>query len=481
MDITPSKQNRKLCKMNTFVDAVNSPELIATTNGVVAFDKTGSALVDLFFKIGAARKMEIAELEVIFARALAEDKNLATRILLWARDVRGGAGERQVFRTLLKFMERNYPVETIGLIPFIPDFGRWDDILQFETPKVQSAALYTYAMAISMGNGLAAKWAPRKGAIAAKLRNKMGVSPKVYRKTIVGLTDVVEQKMCAGQWETIEFGKLPSIAAKQYQNAFGRRLPIQYGEYVSSLKSGNAKINASAIFPHDIITSLNNGNVDVAEAQWAALPNYMTGARVLPVVDVSGSMNTPVGGNTTAMNVSIALGMYISEKNTGIFNGLFSTFSKVPQLIKLVGTLKERFNQLSKAQWDMNTNISAVFELILSKATTHNVPQSEMPEYILILSDMQFDQCEQNSNNSAFVMISQLYASACYTLPKIVFWNIAGATHNVPVTEKENGTILISGFSPAILKSVLAAKNFNPYNVMMDTINVDRYSINIFD
>ena len=463
--------------MNSFVNAIGTPSMTTTENGMAAFDKSGSGLVDMFYRIGAARRVEPKIVETMFARALAEDKVLATKILLWARDVRGGAGERLVFRNLMLYMERNYPKQTKALIPFIYEFGRWDDLFIFQTKEVLNTALSSYAIAIRNGNRLAAKWAPRKGLMAVKLRQVLGMTPKSYRKTIVGLTDVVEQKMCAGDWDSIEFGKLPSIASKAYQKAFMKHATINYNQYVESLKAKDGKINANAIFPHDVIMGLRNGIADVAIAQWEALPNYMSDAKVLPMVDVSGSMSYPAGGNPNVrcLDVAVALGLYISEKNPGVYNGAVLTFSEKSELIQLKGNLQERMYQLNHIGWEMNTNLNKAFETVLNKAVSNNVKAEDMPEYILILSDMQFDAAVRPEDR-AIDMIRLQYKQAGYEMPKVVFWNLrdAGIT---PVSFNEEGTMMVSGFSPAIMKAILACKNIDSYSIMLEAINVDRYKV----
>lgn len=466
--------------MNSFVKMVNAPVEASTANGMVALNNTGDNLVDLFFKVGASRNMSDEKLSSLFAKAIGDNGQLAVQLALWARDVRGGAGERRAFRVMMQYLEKNHPKVLIRLLPYISEFGRWDDILIFEDKEVEAAALNIYGLALRSGNGLAAKWAPRKGLTAVKLRNVMGLSPKQYRKMIVGLSDTVEQKMCAREWDKIEFGKLPSIAAKQYQKAFMRHAMNACIQYKNALLEGKDKINASAIFPHDVLVSLKKGEILVAEAQWNSLPNYMSDKKILPVVDVSGSMNVRLrNSNVSAMDVAISLGLYISEKNTGAFNGVYCTFSDNPELVQLKGSLKDRYNQLNNSNWGMSTNLEAVFNEILKRAKDQNVPQEDMPEIILMVSDMQFNQCVSNSSNSAFEMIRAAYEQAEYKMPTLVFWNIV-EYDNVPVEANKKNVMLISGFNPSILTSILKTEKITPFNVMLNTINAERYQIKVW-
>lgn len=464
--------------MNTFAQAVAMPQVTQTTNGMVALTHTGSELTDLFFNIGSSRNnQDTAKMQ--FARAFGANPLLATKILFWTRDVREGAGERQTFRNLLVELEQMRPDVVVKNIALIPHFGRWDDLLALKSFAGRTAAFKLIAETLRNqrdGYQLCAKWMPRKGADAVALRNSMNLSPKAYRKLLVHSTNVVETAMCAGDWSKINYEHVPSIAAKQYQQAFGKHDPQGYATYKTKLVSGEAKINASAIFPHDVIQGIRRGDAVVAQAQWDSLPNYLGDSMILPMVDVSGSMCCPAGGSSvTCLDVAVALGLYVANKQQGAFHKAFLTFSAHPTLQYLQGNdIVSQLNEMDHAAWDMNTNVEKAFHLILNTATKGNVPQTEMPKYILILSDMQFDQCAQEPNDSAMSMIRRMYSDAGYEVPKVIFWNL-NASGNAPVEFKEGGTALISGFSPAVMKSVLKAENFTPWDVMCQTINSPRY------
>jgi len=328
---------------------------------------------------------------------------------------------------------------------------------------------------------------PRKGEKANIIRRYLKMSPKQYRKLLVGLTDVVETKMCAKEWESINYSKLPSLASSRYQKTFMKNDEERYEEYKRALVEGNTTINSGAVYPYDIIKSIKHGGEkDVAQAQWETLPNYMKGVseRVLPVVDVSGSMETAAGnnGNVSCMDVSTSLGLYISERNEGVFKNAFITFSAKPQLQLLEGSLADRLNQLERADWGMNTDLPATIQLILEQALEHNIPESEMPTKILILSDMEFDQAVNGQwdsvspwNPTAQEMIKERYEMAGYKIPEIVYWNIQSRQDNIPTRFDEMGTALVSGFSPSIMKTILSCQDMTPYKMMMETIGDARY------
>lgn len=471
-----------------FVDALRQEDTI-TENGMATNSSSLNACVDLFFNIGAMRGQDKKRLIATFSSAFNEDPKRAMKLLFWARDVRGGAGERQVFKDIITYLAADHDLALKPNLHLIAEYGRWDDLLALTGTILEEDAFTLIQEALVAENGLCAKWMPRKGIIANKLRNFMKMSPKEYRKTLVNLTNVVETKMCAKDWDSIEFSKLPSVASARYQKAFWKNSPDGYGAYVESLVKGETTINAGAVYPYDITKSLAYGDNKVANEQWKALPNYLEGASdmILPVVDVSGSMSTPAGGskNVTCMDVAISLGLYISERNEGPFKDAFVTFSDNPQLQVVSGNLTDRYRQMKSADWGMSTNLEATFELILNQAKKHGLAQDQMPNKILILSDMEFNAAtrtggwrneESTWNPTAQQMIEQTYEDAGYKVPQIVYWNIQSRNGGVPVAFDKLGTALVSGFSPAIMTSLLGGDIESPQQIMDKTILSERYT-----
>ena len=473
-----SKQIQKQNIMN-FLDALQTEDTL-TENGMVTNSSTLNECVNLFFTIGAMRGQDKERLLSLFSKAFIESPKTALRILFWARDVRGGAGERQIFRDIIQLLAEAAPKVLAKNIKFIPEFGRWDDLIVLFNTKVNNDAINTIVQGLEAKNGLCAKWMPRKGVIFNSIRKVMGLTPKSLRKTLVVLSKTVEQKMCANEWTNIEYSKVPSLAMARYTKAFSKHNLTGFGEYLESLKKGETKVNAGAVYPYDIVKTLEQGVKDLAIEQWKVLPNFMEGSneRILPVVDVSGSMINLAGNNSnlTCLDVAVSLGLYISERNEGSFKDSFITFSERPQLQKLSGNLYDRYTQLRAAEWGMSTNLESVFKLILNQSIKHNVPQSEMPTKILILSDMEFNQAT-GRNNSAIQMIREEYENSGYQLPGIIFWNIQSRGDNFPVRFDESGTALISGFSPSILKSILGGKELSPILIMTETIESERYKM----
>lgn len=485
--VVPQAKKRVAKKTQPAAPALVSKVDANTGNGAKSRSTSGQSHVDLFAVAGSSRKDQAGFLR-LFDRAYDSDKATALRIALWTRDVRGGAGERQSFRSVLKRLETRDPIVLQKLVPHVPEFGRWDDVIDTVATNTNAFALAAAELkaAIDGGNGLAAKWTPRKGDVAVALRNAWGMTPKAYRKYLVSHTNVVETLMCDQAWNRIEFDKLPSLAGLRYQKAFGKRAPEGYARYKAALEKGEAKINASTLFPHDIVTNVRNGTADrvVLNAQWEALPDYLgeNASSILVLSDVSSSMNSGVGGSVTAMNVSIALGLYISERQTGPFKDLVLTFADNSTFHKVSGSnISERCNNLERAHWGGSTNFQSTFETILRHAVQNNVPAADMPKVLIAISDMEFN-CAHVQGRSVenFKAAEAKFKAAGYKLPKIVFWNVNGRAGNNPVTFDQTGTAMVSGYSPAILKAVLSGtevEEVTPFDVMMEAIMVPRYDV----
>lgn len=475
--------------MSTLFEAVNSAG--TTANGAVTNTSSLNRNLDLFFLAGASRGKDITS---TFVGAFVEDQEVAVRVLQWVRDARGGAGERETFRKLFGYLLKNEPTIASRVLTKVPEIGRWDDVLIAFGSPIEREALRMIAFALNDAKDvLCAKWMPRQGEQANKIRSYMRLTPKQYRKMLVGLSNTVEQKMCAQDWTGIVYPHVPSVAAGRYQKAFLKHDPSGYAAYKAKLVAGEAKINASVAYPYDVVRALRNGDKTVSNEQWKALPNYLEGSdeNILPVVDVSGSMDgVRVAGSITALDVAISLGLYVSERMGGVFKDQFITFSGAPEMLKLKGSLSQRYDQMACTDWGMNTDIQAVFKLILSAAKTHKLDQKDMPTKILILSDMEFDQCvvagEGKKNGyysvgaekvsvSAMTMIEKEFEAAGYKLPQIVFWNLNGRSGNSPVTYNKAGAALVSGFSPSIVKSVLGGEEMTPISIMLKTVMCERY------
>tara|TARA_R110002020_G_scaffold50716_6_gene143191 strand:+ start:46197 stop:47687 length:1491 start_codon:yes stop_codon:yes gene_type:complete len=467
-----------------------------TTNGCVTNSTSGSFLVDFFFECGAMRLRSDEDIVMSFSKAFEEDPTYAMRILFWARDVRGGLGERRLFNVIIKHIAINKPEVLRGSLQLIPEYGRWDDLLTLFETNLEDDALSLIHENLSKSGGtnpLCAKWMPRekssKRSLAKKIINKLGISPKAYRKLLSEGTSVVENKMCSNDWNSIDYDKVPSVAMKNYTKAFIRHSPDLFKAYIDDVSAGKRKINSSVLYPHDIVASMS-GTLDLLEdgeralsiraleQQWAALPNWLMSNphRILPVVDTSGSMLTGFG-SIRPIDVSVSLGLYIAERNNGPFEDHFVTFSESPTLQSISGdTLLERINSVRTAGWGYSTNLESVFDLILESAKRDSILEEDMPNIILVLSDMEFDSCSNNYNSDAITCISRKYSDCGYKAPRVIFWNLNASGGNFPVTFDETGTALVSGFSPSILKQLLSEGDISPVKIMREVVESDRYN-----
>lgn len=471
--------------MTTLLGAMQTKNSF-TENGMVTNSSSLNECVNLFFQIGAMRGQDKTRLINAFTKAFGENPLTAMKLLFWARDVRGGAGERQIFKDIVSYLATNRTAIMAKNIHLISEFGRWDDIeVLFGTP-LEGEALKIISGALADKNGLCAKWMPRPNVknreakrIANTIRKHLGLAPKDYRKLLVENSNTVEQLMCAREFSRIDYNKLPSKAMSDYMKAFSKNDLARFQDYLSKLEKGEAKINASALYPYDIIKNLKQNNVKGADLQWNALPNFMetNNERIIPLVDVSGSMDVPVANNPNlrVMDIAVSLGLYISERNVAPFKDAFITFETNPKLFVVKGSLSERYRQMIQSPWGGSTDVERAFGLVLDSAVKHNVPQEEMPTMMLILSDMEFNRASRWSD-TVQDMIERKFKAAGYEMPKIVYWNLASrGDANKPVQFDKNGTALVSGFSPSILTNLLGGKDMTPYSMMMSVVDSERY------
>lgn len=471
-----------------------------TENGALSYESTGSYLLDFFSK-GAALRSRPEDAYVLFEKAFGEDPLLALRALFYIRDVRGGQGERKIFRYILKQMiEQDEMREAIeGNLKYIPDFGRWDDLIELAPTHSKEKVLHIIAKqykkdqnALLHGRpySLLAKWmksengSSKEGVMIARIiRDYLGIKSSQYRKSLRALRSglhVLESQMTNGNWDQINYEHVPSYAMKKYFKAFAKHQPEKFKLYKKNVKSGKAKIHSGTLYPYDLVARvLFSRSKDVDEMctlQWNSLPNYTGGkGKGIAVIDVSGSMTCGCCV-PSPLCIAISLGLYMAERIEGIFHNKFITFSESPQIVEIVGeTLGEKVSNISMATWGMSTNLILVFKLILNQAILENAPPEHMPEVITIISDMQFDCCCNDNSSTNLDMIKTLYQKAGYEVPQLVFWNV-NASSDSPATMNENGVCLISGSSPSILQSIFGINSSTPYDFMLQVLNGDRYA-----
>lgn len=481
-----------------------------TANGALSYAETASGVLDFFSKSGALRGQTQEALRY-FGKAISENSTLALRALFYMRDVRGGQGERDNFRAILGYLARKFPMEISRNMRYIPEFGRWDDLYSFVGTNLQDLALDLMKdqfmkdlQTLKSGEGsvsILAKWLKSENT-SSKESKKLGtitrtyfeLTPRKYRKALSLLRDkitLVETAMSQNKWTKVEYGRVPSQAARIYSNAFRKHDTARYTQYIEKVHSGEEKINAGTLYPYDIVKNVRTfdpskkDEIRTYDALWKALPNYMTESEnAIAVVDTSGSMGMG-SAKVAPIDVALSLGIYFAERNVGPFKDYFITFSQKPSMQKIQGTdIYEKVRNLNNAHWDGNTDLQAVFDLLLTTAIKKNASQEELPKKIYIISDMQFDIATgqggygygRRKESTNFEVIDRKYKEAGYERPQLVFWDV-NASSDTPVTKDENGTFLVSGCSPSILKYAVNCIAATPYELMLEVLNSDRYSM----
>lgn len=504
--------------MNAMQNTLNNEFNVSVTEkGALGYRTSGKELLDLDFAVASLRGMSDAEVVKRFRKAFFEDQITAMKWIFFARDVRGGLGERRLFRVVLKDLVENNPEMVIPVINLIPEYGRIDDLwclLDNQESAEVVCKIVDKQLEEDLNNmkenkpiSLMAKWMPSVNASSAQTKRyakqlckALHVTERQYRKSMSALRkylDVVEVKMSAKNWSEIKYESVPSRANLIYNGAFLRNDEERRREYLERLEKGETKINASTLYPHDIVHKYCNGisynmkSKDATiEALWKTLPDTVQGCgNTIVVADGSGSMNCNIGGNTnvTALEVANALAIYFAEHSSGEFKDKYITFSKRPQLVDFsnANSLHDKLKIALAHNECANTNIEKVFDLILATAIKYNMSQEDMPKNILIISDMEFDSCVTSGNSSGwsrnrpsqrlFDVIAQRYAVSGYQLPRLVFWNVNSRTGTIPVKENDLGAALVSGFSVNIVKMVMSGKT-DPYECLLETLNSERYA-----
>lgn len=467
-----------------------------TENGAVTPRTTGSECLDLFATVGALRAAEDAEIETRFLRAFAEDPDLAMKILFYARDVRGGLGERSVFRTILRWLAQNEKMSLIRNLPFIAEFGRWDDILVLLDTPVQQEAVEVLRQqfikdcrALEEGEqvSLLGKWLPSVNAsnmetvrMAKKLARAFDMNDAQYRKALSALRAkirIIENSLRTRDY-TFDYAAQPSRAMFKYRRAFMRNDTERYQTFMTKVKTGEATLHTGALMPYEIVTKAYRRNEDERETldiTWKALEDFTNDENALVVADGSGSMYW--GGDPLPAAVAQSLAIYFAERNHGMFHNHFITFSRTPQLVEIKGKdIVEKVNYCRTFNECANTNLQAVFELILRAAVENHVRQKDMPSTLYIVSDMELDRCTADASLSNFEMAKLMYHRAGYRLPRVVFWNVQSRSRQQPVRMNEQGVCLVSGCTPRIFSQVMSGE-MDPYTNMMSIIGTERYGM----
>ena len=485
--------------LNELKNEIN--RMARTENGAVTLYSTGSHCLDLFACIGALRDATDEEIAVKFLLAFAENRDLAMKILFYARDVRGGLGERRVFREILKALATMSKDSVIKNIPYIVEFGRYDDMLALIGTPCEAEMLQELKRQFledmeclkeeNKSVSLLGKWLPSVNATnvktvarAKRIARAFGLKESYYRKALVALRArirIIENNLREKDY-TFNYESQPSRALFKYRKAFLRNDAKRYSDFIKRVKSGEVKMNTSNLLPYDIVRyiitqsySLINANErDTLDVTWRNLPSFSGDDNSIVVVDGSGSM---YGNDCTPISVALSLGIYIAEHINGEFKNHFITFSEHPRLVEIKGRdIVEKVRYCANFNEVANTNVEAVFRSILDAAVSNHIPKEDMVKRIMIISDMEFDQCTRNSSLTNFENAKAMFEQAGYELPEVVFWNVCSRNTHQPVTMNESGAVLVSGYTPRLF-SMIAMGKTNPYDQMLEIIGSERYSM----
>lgn len=486
-------------------DAMN---MTFTENGAVTYGSTGSDCLDLFASIGALRRESDEEILSRFIRAYTEDADTAMKILFFGRDVRGGLGERRVFRIVLHWLALNEPESVEKNLLYIAEFGRYDDLLALMGTSCEKQMISCLKTQFdkdlqAIGNGapvsLLGKWLPSVNAsnqetvkAAKRLARAFGLSEASYRKAVSALRAqirIIENHLREKDY-TFDYAKQPSRAMYKYKKAFMRNDAKRYQEFMTKVCRGEVILHADNVAPYEMVEpylqtgwdwngkcfmkNISNEEKKILNATWDSLPDFGGEENALAVIDTSGSMYC--GGKPVPAAVALPLGLYFAQHNKGAFKDYFIEFSQRPQLIKIKGaTFADRLRYVATFSEVANTNLEAVFDAILKAAVKNKVSRQEMPAKLIIISDMEFDACVDNSSAVIFQQAGEKYAAHGYRLPQIIFWNVASRNRHQPVKQNEQGVALISGATPRIFEMV-AGGRLSPYQFMMDVLGGERYA-----
>lgn len=483
--------------MNFAEAAVRQAAFTRTENGAVALSTTGDARLDLFGSIGSLREADAQRIIVLTEEAWEQDPLFATKIAFYARDIRGGLGERRTFRVILQHLASKHPEAVIPNLDLIGVFGRYDDMYALIGTQCEEAMWAAMKKQFEedvrnmhAGNAvsLLAKWIATADASSDKTRKlgiltaqKIGYPVYNFKRIVRSLRKrigVVESLMSAGRWDEIRYSAVPSRAMMIYRKAFMKHDGERYGQFIRKAVNGEEKIHSATLYPYDIVEKvMDMGWIrcrireDAAlEAQWRQLPDYVEkGTNALVIADTSGSMHG------RPMATSVGLAVYFAERNTGAYHNMFMSFSGTSRIQVLKGeTLAQKIGSINMNDWQGNTNLQAAFDHVLEIAVANHISAEEIPKSLIVISDMEIDCCGDR-NWTFYEKMARRYADYGYQIPNIIFWNVA-SRHDVFHADKSRiGVQLVSGQSASVFRQVMQCVGMTPVEAMEKTINSDRY------
>lgn len=478
--------------MNSFAKGLqDQSNLTETENLGKAYHSTLNAHLDFFSKVGIPND----EITRYFHESFQADPETALRILVYSRDILEGIGLRKNFMTILpklvdRYLDAEKSYRLVGRC-INAGIGSWKDIFKYAEEKLDAPLLIRLAKKVNSSDPEDAddrlfwKWFPRKGKVFSFTHKYLMITPKELRKLLVASTDVVETKVCSKSFKEIDYSKVPSKAFKRHTKAFRNHDAERFAEFTKKAIRGEVKVKAGAIYPHEVLgnlvesmwsrqTSISEKDWDAIEGQWKNLPRTAVQENLyFPIIDCSGSMIARVLGNFMAIAIAHALGIYFAEMNSGAFKNMLMAFSSDAHFIQLSGTLKDKAKRIVQESDVANTNLKLVFDKLLDLCIKNGVKQDELPKFLLIISDGQWDQMMNNANNTVFEYAEKQFKAIGLEIPRIVFWNVSNY-QNQPFTIKNHWVVTVSGPSPNNLKGIMTGKT-SAVDIMNELIMKPRY------
>lgn len=496
--------------MNSFLNGLtNANNFTYTENGALTHKSTGTALLDMFGMGAAYRTRSDEDCILLFKNAFEENPSYALKCLFYLRDCRGGQGERRFWRVCMKWLANNNKDAALRNLPHVPKYGRWDDLYVFMGTPLENDALSFMKEQLALDvqcktPSLLAKWLKSENTssassrkLAQRTRTYLGMTHRQYRKTLSILRqriNVLERLMSAGKWDEIEFDKIPSRAGMIYKNAFARhdleRMKSEKNvqSYSDFAKDETKSVNAKTLYPYECVESaskcyrkeLHDPVRLMTNKYWDNLEDYFNKAsfNALAVVDTSGSMTWH--GPVYPIDVATSLGIYCAEKAKGPFAGYYVSFSRNPRLIKVEGVdFVDKVRRIREADLCENTNIEATFDMLLDTAMRNGCTQEELPENIIIISDMEFDDgCgyygRTRDTDTLMEKIRMKWKQFGYEMPKLIYWNVQARQNNIPEDLGCGLVSYVSGMSPSIFETIMSGKT--GMDLCLEKLDSERYA-----
>jgi hypothetical protein len=467
----------------------------------IILNTTSNANLDLFTQL--VRGINKTDLINYLDKSWELSKIKTLAIIFNSRDRLKGKKEKEISNFCLLWLKHYHnEIYKKHILIYINEYGCWNDVNYIITKtKIHNYEYKLFADQLKKDKellenneniSLCAKWVISPGhkkviKIARHIFPDIKNYQEKYRKEyIIPLRkklDIIESKLCNKDWELIDYSKVPAKALSIYKKSFIKNDNEKYTEFLNDVANNKIKLKISGLLPHEIIKKYYDSDLstvdETLELEWKAFVDIYRDKEefngIIPIVDVSGSM-FDCSTSVKPIYVSIALGLLISELNSGYLHNKVMTFSRNPTFINIEGeTLKDKIKSISTAPFGLNTNFLKVADLIIASSL---LDPTFYYKKIICLTDMQFDTANgvngydndeteilMNSKNTHDIFISK-FKNSGLDIPELIYWNLSSKYNNFPIDMNYENTSIISGFSEQLLKVILNNDKINPLSLM---------------